>query len=70
VPFPLPSKWHTQFLEPLHVEQHYPPEAAHDAAIVRAISQEVRTRMQDAIDDMLRRRKSIFFGSIFEHEAH
>jgi 1-acyl-sn-glycerol-3-phosphate acyltransferase/nucleoside-diphosphate-sugar epimerase len=70
VPFPLPTKWHTQFLEPLHVEQHYPPEAAHDTATVRAISQEVRTRMQDAIDDILKRRKSIFFGALLEREVH
>ena len=70
LPLPLPSKWHTQFLEPLHIERHYTPEAANDLATVRAISQEVRTRMQDAIDDMRKRRKSIFFGSIFESEAH
>ena len=66
LPLPLPTKWHTQFLEPWHIEDLYPPEAADDAAIVRAISQEVRKRMQDAIDDMLRRRKSVFWGSIFE----
>ena len=65
VPLPLPTKWHTQFLEPLHVERQYPPEAANDAATVRAIGQEVRTRMQDTIDEMLARRQSIFFGSIF-----
>jgi 1-acyl-sn-glycerol-3-phosphate acyltransferase len=70
VPLPLPTKWHTQFLEPLHVERDYPPEAANDMATVRAISQEVRTRMQDAIDDMLTRRKSIFFGSVFKSEAN
>jgi 1-acyl-sn-glycerol-3-phosphate acyltransferase/nucleoside-diphosphate-sugar epimerase len=70
LPLPLPTKWHTLFLEPLHVEQHYPPEAADDAATVRAISQEVRTRMQDAIDEMRRRRRSIFFGSIFESETN
>jgi len=70
LPLPLPTKWHTQFLEPLHVEHHYPPEAANDLATVRAISQEVRARMQDAIDNMLKRRKSIFFGSIFENEAN
>jgi 1-acyl-sn-glycerol-3-phosphate acyltransferase/nucleoside-diphosphate-sugar epimerase len=69
LPLPLPTKWHTQFLEPLHVERYYPPEAANDMATVRAISQEVRTRMQDAIDEMLKRRKSLFFGSIFESEA-
>jgi 1-acyl-sn-glycerol-3-phosphate acyltransferase len=65
---PLPSKWHTQFLEPLHIENRYPPEAAEDPEVVRAISQEVRSRLEQAIDDMLRRRKSIFFGSIFEDE--
>ncbi|HJP91131.1 MAG TPA: 1-acyl-sn-glycerol-3-phosphate acyltransferase [Pyrinomonadaceae bacterium] len=65
---PLPSKWHTQFLEPLHIEDRYPPEAADDPEVVSAISQEVRSRMEEAIGDMLRRRQSIFFGSIFEEE--
>ena len=63
---PLPSKWHTRFLPPLHVERDYGPEAAEDPAVVRAISREVRSRMQRAIDEMLRRRRSIFVGSIFE----
>ncbi|MFL6231808.1 MAG: 1-acyl-sn-glycerol-3-phosphate acyltransferase [Thermoanaerobaculia bacterium] len=62
---PLPSKWHTRFLEPVHVERQYGPEAADDPAVVRAISREVRARMQAAIDGMLARRKSIFRGSIF-----
>lgn len=65
---PLPSKWHTQFLEPLHVEDRYPPEAADDPEVVSAISQEVRSKMEEAIGEMLRRRRSIFFGSIFEDE--
>ncbi len=65
---PLPSKWHTQFLEPLHVEDRYPPEAADDAEVVSAISQEVRGKMEAAIGEMLRRRRSIFFGSIFDDE--
>jgi len=65
LPAPLPSKWHTQFLTPIHVERRYPPEAADDAATVRAISQEVRNTMAEAIAAMLRRRKSIFFGEIF-----
>jgi 1-acyl-sn-glycerol-3-phosphate acyltransferase len=69
LPLPLPTKWHTQFLEPLHVERQYPPEAADDAATVRAISQEVRTRMQAAIDEMRQRRKSLFFGAIFTPEV-
>jgi 1-acyl-sn-glycerol-3-phosphate acyltransferase len=66
-PFPLPSKWHTRFLPAMHVEKEYPPEAAEDPALVHRISLEVRQRMQAAIDDMLLRRRSIFFGSIFEH---
>jgi 1-acyl-sn-glycerol-3-phosphate acyltransferase/nucleoside-diphosphate-sugar epimerase len=69
LPLPLPSKWHTQFLPPLHLERQYPPEAANDPAIVQAISQEVRGRMQRAIEDMLQRRKSIFFGSIFKEQV-
>jgi len=66
LPVPLPSKWHTQFLEPIHIENHYPPEAADDPAIVHAISHDVRCRMQGAITRMLCRRKSIFYGSVFE----
>lgn len=64
-PFPLPSKWHTQFLPAMHVEEQYGPEAADDPKTVRGISLEVRQRMQAAIDEMLLRRKSIFYGSIF-----
>ena len=64
-PVPLPSKWHTQFLPPISTMQ-YGPEAAEDRAVVQAISREVRMKMQQAVDDMLARRKSIFFGSIFK----
>ncbi|MCP4654823.1 MAG: hypothetical protein GY856_05320 [bacterium] len=65
LPLPLPSKWHLRFLPPLHVESEYPPAAAEEPAAVRAISREVRQRMSAALQEMLRRRKSIFFGSIF-----
>lgn len=68
LPVPLPSKWHTQFLPPISVEQ-YPPEAANDRAVVKAISRQVRTSMQQAVDDMLARRRSIFFGSLFEQRS-
>lgn len=67
-PVPLPAKWHTKFLEPLHVEDRYPPEAADDPEVVKAIGHEVRSRMERAIGEMLRRRRSIFFGSIFEDQ--
>ena len=65
-PFPLPSKWHTRFLPPMHIENEYGPEAADNPKLVRQISLECRQRMQAAIDEMLLRRRSIFFGSIFE----
>ena len=68
-PLPLPSKWHVQFLEPVHVAGRYPPEAADDAGVVRAISLEVRGRMDEAIGTILRRRRSIFYGSVFGQEA-
>jgi 1-acyl-sn-glycerol-3-phosphate acyltransferase len=66
IPFPLPSKWHTQFLPAIHVQDEYPPEAAQDSSMVKAISRDVRSKMQQAVDDMLQRRRSMFFGSIFE----
>lgn len=65
LPLPLPSKWHIQFLPPLHIEEQYPPEAADDAATVRLISKEVRDQMEEAIQKILSRRKSIFYGSVF-----
>jgi 1-acyl-sn-glycerol-3-phosphate acyltransferase len=67
-PIPLPSKWHTRFLAPIHVERVFPPEAANDRSIVKAISREVQWKMQQAIDEMLSRRRSVFFGSLFESE--
>lgn len=67
-PVPLPSKWHTEFLDPVAVAGRYPPEAADHPETVRAISREVRSRMQAAIDSMLARRKSLFRGSVFDEE--
>jgi 1-acyl-sn-glycerol-3-phosphate acyltransferase/nucleoside-diphosphate-sugar epimerase len=63
LPVPLPSKWHTRFLEPLHVERLHPPEAADDPAVVRALSRQVQDRMRTALLDLRARRPSVFFGS-------
>ena len=67
-PVPLPSKWHTQILPAIHIEEMYEPEAADDPQIVRAISREVRAQMQAALDDLRARRKSVFYGSIFNEK--
>lgn len=69
LPVPLPSKWHTQFLPPIHIEKQYPPESAEDSQIVKAIGLDVRTRMQQALNELKARRRSIFFGSIFQSQA-
>jgi nucleoside-diphosphate-sugar epimerase/1-acyl-sn-glycerol-3-phosphate acyltransferase len=66
LPIPLPSKWHTLVLEPLHVEREYPPDAADDVRVVRAIGSEVRRRMEAAVADLVSRRRSVFFGSLRE----
>jgi 1-acyl-sn-glycerol-3-phosphate acyltransferase len=66
LPFPLPSKWHIQFLPPMPVYEGQAPQAARDRTRVKAISLSVKTCMQQALDDMVRRRRSIFFGSTFD----
>jgi 1-acyl-sn-glycerol-3-phosphate acyltransferase/nucleoside-diphosphate-sugar epimerase len=63
-PIPLPTKWHTRFLEPMPIHEQHPPDAAEDPATVRAIGDQVRERMQQAVDDMLARRRHIFFGRL------
>lgn len=65
---PLPSKWHMQFLAPVKLDE-YPPESADDAALVREISDEVKRRMKAAMDEILGRRKSVFYGSVFRDRA-
>jgi 1-acyl-sn-glycerol-3-phosphate acyltransferase len=68
LPVPLPSKWHTQILAPIQIEQ-YGEDASDDPRAVRAISDQVRSRMAEAMQSIVRRRKSIFYGSVFEKEA-
>jgi 1-acyl-sn-glycerol-3-phosphate acyltransferase len=66
LPVPLPSKWHTRFLEPLDVADRHGPEDAEDPEVVRLLSLEVRERMAGAIAGMLARRRSVFYGSVFD----
>ncbi|HMF91603.1 MAG TPA: hypothetical protein VKL40_13245, partial [Candidatus Angelobacter sp.] len=66
LPLPLPSKWHIRFLPAIDLAAKYGPEAADNPALVKQISVQVRRQMQQAIDDILRRRPSIFWGSVFE----
>jgi len=68
-PIPLPTKWHTRFLEPIPVHEMHPPEAARDRRIVESISCEIKEILQAEIDRMLQRRRHVFFGSIFAEKA-
>lgn len=67
-PIPLPSKWHIRYLDPVPVD-HLKPEDAENLKAVRQLSAEIRHLMQRNIDEMLQRRKHIFFGNIFDRSA-
>ncbi len=67
-PVPLPSKWHTHFLEPVEIAGRWSPEQADDPVVVAEIGDLVEARMQAAIDRMLERRRSWWRGSVFGPE--
>jgi 1-acyl-sn-glycerol-3-phosphate acyltransferase len=56
---PLPSRWILDFLEPIETAP-YGPEAADDRALVLEISDEVRDRIQAAVNRNRRRRGPVF----------
>ena len=61
-PLPLPVKWPTRFLPPIPVPQRF---ATASQAEVKNMASEVRLGMQEAIDQIIRSRRSLFFGSVF-----
>lgn len=67
IPAPLPSKWHIQFLPAINIEQ-YSPEASQDHRVVRSIGHSARSQMQETMEQMVRRRKRVFWGNVFEDE--
>jgi hypothetical protein len=60
-PIPLPSKWHVRVLEPVPLQGLKPPDAENDR-LMKSFSEYVQHIVQTNIDDMLPRRKSIFWG--------
>ncbi|HSR68353.1 MAG TPA: 1-acyl-sn-glycerol-3-phosphate acyltransferase [Acidobacteriota bacterium] len=60
LPLPLPSKWHTRFLPLQQVQKEYGPSAADDPTVVRRISIQVRDRMQEEVQRLLKARRSIW----------
>ena len=57
----LPAKFRIRFLEPVRFER-FGPEAADDVAFVQQVADDIRARIQDALNEMLGRRQSIWFG--------
>ena len=59
---PLPTKWTIRFGPPQSVAQRYGADAAGDRLLVHKLSEGVRGSIQEMLDDLLGRRKSVLFG--------
>jgi 1-acyl-sn-glycerol-3-phosphate acyltransferase len=55
----LPAKFRIRFLEPIRFDE---PGMQEDPALVQTVAHEVRARIQEGLWDMLRKRRSIWFG--------
>jgi 1-acyl-sn-glycerol-3-phosphate acyltransferase len=58
---PLPSKWYIVYGDPIPMEQ-YPASALEDQILINKVSEKIRATIQEMIYDVLKRRKSIWFG--------
>ncbi len=65
LPIPLPTKWHIRYLEPISVGNLRPSDAE-NPRLVKDFSQHVKDVLQRNVDEMLARRRHIFFGNIFD----
>ncbi|MDB4966245.1 MAG: phospholipid/glycerol acyltransferase [Myxococcales bacterium] len=59
---PLPTKWYIAFGEPLYFNAEYGADGANDRILVNKLAEQVRTRIQEMLDALLKQRKSILFG--------
>ena len=55
----LPAKFKLRFLEPIHFGE---PGLHEDKALVQTVAHEVRARIQEGLWDMVRTRRSVWFG--------
>ncbi|HTM48622.1 MAG TPA: 1-acyl-sn-glycerol-3-phosphate acyltransferase [Bryobacteraceae bacterium] len=62
-PIPIPSKWHVRVLPPVGMQGLKPADAENEK-LVRDFSRHIQAIVQTNIDDMLSRRKSIFWGKV------
>jgi 1-acyl-sn-glycerol-3-phosphate acyltransferase len=59
---PLPTKWYLAFGEPLYYNAEYGAEGANDRILVNKLAEQVRAKIQTMIDELLKTRRSVFFG--------
>jgi 1-acyl-sn-glycerol-3-phosphate acyltransferase len=57
----MPAKFRIRFLEPVSFDEQG-PDAADDVAFVQRASDDIRARIQASLNEMLRARKSVWFG--------
>jgi 1-acyl-sn-glycerol-3-phosphate acyltransferase len=57
----LPAKFKIHFLDPVDLSR-YGAEDADDVSLVQTLAEDVRGRIQDELDSLLRSRKSVWFG--------
>jgi len=57
----LPAKFKIRFLEPIDLSS-YGPDAAADLALVGALSEEIRGKIQQQVDQLVASRTSVWFG--------
>ncbi len=58
---PLPTKWYIEYGEPIDIEK-YSIEDADDDILINRLSENIRTRIQNMLINLLKNRKSIFFS--------
>ncbi|CAN5590306.1 hypothetical protein BH10ACT11_BH10ACT11_10940 [soil metagenome] len=58
----LPAKFKIRFLEPIDTVALGGAEAADDRALVQTVAQEIRARIQENLNEMLAKRKSVWMG--------
>lgn len=59
---PLPSKWTIRFGAPMDFASQYGAAAADDRILVNRLSEQVRVKIQEMVDETLAQRRSVLFG--------
>jgi 1-acyl-sn-glycerol-3-phosphate acyltransferase len=58
----LPAKFKIRFLDPIDTVELGGPGAADDRALVQTVAQEIRARIQENLNEMLAKRRSVWLG--------